>query len=131
LKDWMEETKSTAREQGYVTTLFGRHCHVPSIRDKNPAKRSFAERQSINAPIQGSAADVIKRAMARVGSAIADAGLDAKLLLQVHDELIFEAPADQAERTAAVVVDVMQSAATLSIPLVADAGIGDTWGQAH
>lgn len=131
LKDWMEATKELAREQGFVTTLFGRHCHVPSIREKNPAKRSFAERQAINAPIQGSAADVIKRAMSRVGPALAQAGLDAKLLLQVHDELIFEAPADQADQTAAVVVEVMQAAATLSIPLVADAGIGDTWGQAH
>ncbi|MEO1249512.1 MAG: DNA polymerase I [Pseudomonadota bacterium] len=131
LKDWMEATKELAREQGFVTTLFGRHCHVPSIREKNPAKRSFAERQAINAPIQGSAADVIKRAMSRVGPALKDAGLDARLLLQVHDELIFEAPVDQAEKTAAVVVEVMQAAATLSIPLVADAGIGDTWGQAH
>ncbi|MEM8915334.1 MAG: DNA polymerase I, partial [Pseudomonadota bacterium] len=131
LRDWMEETKETAREKGFVTTLFGRHCHLSSIRDKNPAKRSFAERQAINAPIQGTAADIIKRAMARVGGAIEEAGLSARLLLQVHDELVFEAPEDEAEKTASVVTDVMQGVADLSVPLVAEAGIGDTWGQAH
>ena len=131
LKAWMEETKVTARETGYVTTLFGRRCHVPYINDKNPAKRGFAERQAINAPIQGSAADVIKRAMARVGPALAAEGLDAKLLLQVHDELVFEAPEGQAEAAAQAAVGVMEAAARLSVPLVAEAGIGDTWGQAH
>lgn len=131
LKVWMEETKEAAREQGYVTTLFGRRCHVPSINEKNPARRGFAERQAINAPIQGSAADVIKRAMARVGGALKDEGLEARLLLQVHDELVFEAPEAQADQTAKVAAKVMEAAATLSIPLVAEAGIGDTWGQAH
>ncbi len=100
IRDYMERTKKIAREQGYVTTLFGRRCHVPGINDKNPARRSFMERASINAPLQGTAADIIKRAMIRMPDAFAARKLEAKMLLQVHDELVFEAPASQAEETA-------------------------------
>lgn len=131
LKVWMEATKSFARQHGYVKTLFGRHCHVPGIAEKNAGRRAFAERQAINAPIQGTAADIMKRAMVRIPGALAKAGLQARMLLQVHDELLFEVPAAEAEQTALVVRQVMEGAASFSIPLVADAGIGDNWGEAH
>ncbi|WP_207458405.1 DNA polymerase I [Azospirillum sp. SYSU D00513] len=131
LKDWMEETKSFARQHGYVETLFGRRCYMPGIQDKNAARRSFAERQAINAPIQGTAADIMKRAMARIPAALAEAGSKARMLLQVHDELLFELPEDEAESTAKLVQRVMEGAATLGVPLVAEAGIADNWQEAH
>ncbi|WP_343714797.1 DNA polymerase I [Inquilinus sp.] len=131
LKAWMDETKRVARERGWVETLFGRKCHVPGIKDPNPARRAFAERQAINAPIQGTAADIIKRAMGKLPHALADAGLKARMLLQVHDELLFEAPEDEAQRTAELAQAVMQSAATLEVPLIAEAGIGHSWAEAH
>jgi len=131
LKAWMDATKAFAKEHGFVTTLFGRKCHVPGIKDPNPARRGFAERQAINAPIQGTAADIIKRAMVRLPDALAEAGLAARMLLQVHDELLFEVPEAEAEATSALVRQVMEAAATLSVPLVAEAGIGDTWADAH
>jgi DNA polymerase-1 len=135
IKDYMERTKALCREQGFVTTLFGRKVHMPGIKDKNPARRSFSERAAINAPIQGTAADIIKRAMIRVPKALEDAGLSARMLLQVHDELLFEVPEKQLDETSAVVRQVMEGAASpaveLSVPLVADAGIGDTWAEAH
>jgi DNA polymerase-1 len=135
IRDYMERTKKIAREQGYVTTLFGRRCHVPGINDKNPARKSFMERAAINAPLQGTAADIIKRAMVRMPAAINEAGLKARMLLQVHDELVFEAPADEAEKLAEVARKVMESAPlpahALSVPLIAEAGIADNWAEAH
>jgi len=131
LKDWMEATKVFARKHGHVCTLFGRRCFIPGIHDKNAARRAFAERQAINAPIQGTAADVMRRAMARVPAALAEAGSNARLLLQVHDELLFEVPAAEAEATAAIVRTVMEGAASFGVPLVAEAGIGDSWAEAH
>ncbi|MEQ8640739.1 MAG: DNA polymerase I [Alphaproteobacteria bacterium] len=135
IQDYMERTKTACREQGFVETLFGRKCHIAGIRDKNPAHRSFAERQAINAPIQGSAADIIKRAMNRMPAALDDAGLTARMLLQVHDELLFEAPEPEVESLIGVARKVMEAATdpwlTLSVPLVADAGVGDTWDSAH
>ncbi len=132
LKVWMEATKAFARQNGHVVTLFGRRCYIPGIHDKNAARRAFAERQAINAPIQGTAADIMKRAMARVPGALTEAGFDeVRMLLQVHDELLFEAPEDQAERAAALVRQVMEGAATLGVPLVAEAGIGGNWDEAH
>jgi DNA polymerase-1 len=135
IKTYMEETKKRAREQGYVTTLFGRRIHVPGIADKNPARRNFSERAAINAPIQGTAADVIKRAMIRMPQALAGAGVKARMLLQVHDELLFEVPEDEVEVTSEVVREVMEGACRpvieLSIPLIADAGVGDNWAEAH
>jgi len=131
LKVWMEATKSFAREHGYVVTLFGRRCYMPGIQDKNAARRSFAERQAINAPIQGTAADIMKRAMNRVPAALAAAGSNARMLLQVHDELLFEVPEAEAEQAAALVRGVMEGAAHLGVPLVAEAGIGDNWQEAH
>ncbi|MBK4722177.1 DNA polymerase I [Azospirillum sp. YIM DDC1] len=132
LKVWMEATKAFARQNGHVVTLFGRRCYIPGIHDKNAARRAFAERQAINAPIQGTAADIMKRAMARVPGALKEAGFDdVRMLLQVHDELLFEAPDAEAERAAALVRAVMEGAATLGVPLVADAGIGNNWDEAH
>jgi DNA polymerase-1 len=135
IRDYMERTKQIAREQGYVTTLFGRRCHVPGINDKNPARKSFMERAAINAPLQGTAADIIKRAMVRMPEAFAKAKLEARMLLQVHDELVFEAPESQAEETADVARKVMEGAALpareISVPLIAEAGIADNWAEAH
>ena len=131
IRDYMERTKVEARENGFVTTIFGRRCYVPGIKDSNPARRSFAERQAINAPLQGSAADIIKRAMARIPAALTAAGLQARMLLQVHDELVFEVPAGEIEPTAKLVKRIMENAAHLSVPLVVDTGIGDDWETAH
>ncbi|KAA0677280.1 DNA polymerase I [Roseomonas genomospecies 6] len=132
LKVWMERTKAFARQNGHVVTLFGRRCYIPGIHEKNAARRAFAERQAINAPIQGTAADIMKRAMARVPDALKEAGFDdVRMLLQVHDELLFEAPEDQAEAAAKLVREVMEGAATLGVPLVAEAGIGGNWDEAH
>ena len=135
IRDYMNRTKESARRSGYVTTLFGRRCHVPGIADKNPARRSFMERAAINAPIQGTAADIIKRAMIRIPAALTSAKLQARMLLQVHDELVFEVPIAEVEATGQVVRKVMEGAALpaleLSVPLVADIGVGDNWAQAH
>jgi DNA polymerase-1 len=135
IRDYMQRTKAECREQGFVTTLFGRKVHVPGIRDKNPARRSFSERAAINAPIQGSAADIIKRAMIRVPGALAGAKLAARMLLQVHDELLFEVPEAEVEQTVALVTQVMEGACgparALSVPLVVDAGVARNWADAH
>ncbi|CAN0577553.1 unnamed protein product [Laminaria digitata] len=127
----METTKTFAREHGYVETIFGRKCHTPGIADKNPARRNFSERAAINAPLQGAAADIIKRAMTRIDPALEKAGLGAKMLLQVHDELIFEVPEKELEQTAALVKDVMEDAAHLDVPLVVETGSGPNWDEAH
>ena len=135
IRDYMERTKKFAREHGYVLTVFGRRCHMPGIIDKNPARRSFMERAAINAPLQGTAADIIKRAMIRVPPALAKAKLKARMLLQVHDELLFEVPEAEVEASAALVKKVMEGAALpafeLSVPLIAETGVADNWADAH
>ncbi len=131
LRVFMEQCKQEARDKGYVTTLFGRRCHISGIHEKNGAMRGFAERQAINAPIQGTAADIMKKAMAKMHAALRERHLSARMMLQVHDELLFEVEASQREETAALVRSIMENAATLSIPLVAEAGFGDNWAQAH
>jgi DNA polymerase-1 len=131
IRDYMENTKEQAREDGFVMTPFGRRCWIPRIKDKMHGLRAYAERQAINAPLQGGAADVIKRAMVKLPAALRDAGLSARLLLQVHDELLFEAAEDEAEATAAVAQTVMQNAVTISVPLQVETGIGQNWGSAH
>jgi DNA polymerase-1 len=135
IRDYMESTKATARQQGYVTTLFGRKCHYPQIRDNNPSIRSFMERAAINARLQGSAADIIRRAMIRVEPALRKARLNARMLLQVHDELVFEVPEAEVERTLPVVTKVMTDAplpaAALSVPIHVDAKAADNWEEAH
>jgi DNA polymerase-1 len=131
IHDYMEHTKESAAELGYVTTLFGRRCYVPGIKDNNGAMRSFAERAAINAPIQGGAADIIKRAMLRIPDALSEAGLNAKMLLQVHDELIFDVPEKELEKTTELTKSVMESVAHLDVPLVVDTGFGKNWDEAH
>ncbi|MFM8681375.1 MAG: DNA polymerase I, partial [Alphaproteobacteria bacterium] len=135
IRDYMDRTKRFAREHGYVVTPFGRRCHVPGIASKNPAQRAFSERAAINAPIQGGAADIIKRAMIRVPGALAAAGLSARMLLQVHDELLFEVAPAERDRMIEVVRAAMEGAAApvveLSVPLVVEAGHGRSWAEAH
>ncbi|HCS71833.1 MAG TPA: DNA polymerase I [Rhodospirillaceae bacterium] len=131
IKAYMERTKEQAKKQGFVETTFGRKCHVRGINDRNPNMRGFAERAAINAPIQGGAADIIKRAMIRLPDALAEAGLNARMLLQVHDELIFEVPDAEIEATRDTVRKVMSGAAHLSVPLDVDIGIGANWDEAH
>ena len=131
IRDYMDQAKAMAAEKGYVQTLFGRRIHTPSIRDKNPNMRGFAERAAINAPIQGGAADIIKRAMIRVHAALSESNLKTRMLLQVHDELIFEAPDGEVEDAIALIRTKMETAATLSVPLIADAGTGANWAEAH
>jgi DNA polymerase-1 len=131
IRTYMEKTKESCRELGYVETIHGRRVHMPGINDKNGARRGFHERAAINAPIQGSAADVIRRAMVAMPDALAAAGLNATMLLQVHDELVFEVPEGEAEETVTVAKWVMEGAAHLSVPLVVDAGTGNSWDEAH
>ncbi|MBB2972105.1 DNA polymerase I [Mesorhizobium sp. RMAD-H1] len=135
IRDYMDATKAFAREHGYVETIFGRRAHYPEIRSSNPQMRAFNERAAINAPIQGSAADIIRRAMIRMDDALAEAGLSARMLLQVHDELVFEAPDEEVDKTIPVVRHVMENAAmpavSLSVPLQVDARAAQNWDEAH
>ena len=131
IKDYMDRTKQQAHDQGFVMTPFGRKCHMRGINEKNQGLRGNAERAAINAPIQGGAADIIKRAMSKLPAALVDAKLGARMLLQVHDELIFEVPDAEIEATRDVVKRVMESAATLNVPLEVDIGIGANWDEAH
>ncbi|MEQ9125615.1 MAG: DNA polymerase, partial [Alphaproteobacteria bacterium] len=131
VKAYMDRAKAFANEHGFVTTAFGRRIWTPGIKDKNPARRNFQERAAINAPLQGAAADIIKLAMARVPPALAAEGLKARMLLQVHDELLFEAPADEVDAAAAVAKRVMETAVELSVPLLVESGSGRTWAEAH
>jgi DNA polymerase-1 len=135
IRDYMDETKAFARKHGYVETLFGRRVHIREINSKIPGHRGGAERAAINAPIQGAAADIIRRAMIRVPDALLQAKLSAKMLLQVHDELIFEAPDDETDAVCATARVVMEKAALpaveLSVPLVVDARAAQNWDEAH
>ncbi len=131
IQDFMETNKEEARQNGFVKTLYGRKCVIRGINDKNGAIRAGAERQAINAPLQGTAADIMKMAMAKMPQALCDAGLKARMLLQVHDELIFEVPEEELEKTAALVRDVMQNVADIGVPLDAEAGWGENWAEAH
>jgi DNA polymerase-1 len=131
----MDATKRFAREHGYVETLFGRRCHFPRIGASNPSERAFQERAAINAPIQGAAADIIRRAMTRMPEALAGAGYKAKMLLQVHDELVFEADEAEAAGVMALAIQVMEAApepaVALSVPLKVDARAARNWEEAH
>ncbi|MGH6817182.1 MAG: DNA polymerase I [Methylovirgula sp.] len=135
IRAYMDETKRIARERGYVTTIFGRKCHYPRITASNPSERAFNERAAINAPIQGSAADIIRRAMVRMDAALEKAGLKAQMLLQVHDELVFEVPDDEVEATIplvrAVMIEAPHPALQLSVPLQVDAKAAQNWDEAH
>ncbi|MFJ7352613.1 DNA polymerase I [Phyllobacterium sp. NPDC097923] len=135
IKDYMEATKAFARQNGYVETIFGRRAHYPEIRSSNPQVRAFNERASINAPIQGSAADIIRRAMVRMEPALNEAKLSARMLLQVHDELIFETAESEVDATIPIIRDIMVNAAmpaiSLSVPLQVDARAAHNWDEAH
>jgi len=131
LENFMESLKTEARQKGYVKTKFGRKCVIAGIADKNPARRNFAERQAINAPLQGTAADLIKMAMIRLDNRIESENLPLKMLLQVHDELILEVPEGKAEEMAALVKREMEQVARFSIPLSAEAGWSKNWAEAH
>ena len=133
---YIAETLSKAREDGFVCTLFGRKTHFPRIRSANQGERQGSERAAINAPIQGTSADIIKRAMVRMPEALAQAGLpDVRMLLQVHDELVFELAPDQVEAASGVIRRVMADAALpmvrLDVPLEVEIGVGPSWGAAH
>jgi DNA polymerase-1 len=135
IRTYMDETKKFARENGYVRTIFGRKCHYPRITASNPSERAFNERASINAPIQGSAADIIRRAMIRMEAALEKAKLSAQMLLQVHDELVFEVPDSEVAATIDLVRKVMADAphpaVELSVPLQVDAKAAQNWDEAH
>lgn len=135
IKDYMEKTKAFAHEHGYVETIFGRRAHYPDINSKNAQVRAFNERAAINAPIQGAAADIIRRAMVKMDNALEKAGLSAKMLLQVHDELIFELPKNEVEKTTSVVKKIMENATmpalALTVPLKVDARAAKNWDEAH
>ena len=135
IKDYMEKTKAFAHEHGFVETIFGRRAHYPDINSKSAQVRAFNERAAINAPIQGAAADIIRRAMIKMDDALKEAGLSAKMLLQVHDELIFELPENEVEKTTALVKNVMENATmpalSLSVPLKVDARAAKNWDEAH
>ena len=135
IRAYMDETRDFCREHGYVLTLFGRKCHYPDIKASNPSIRAFNERAAINARLQGSAADIIRRAMMRIERELEEAKLNAQMLLQVHDELIFEVPEKEVKDTIAIVKDVMESAphpaVALNVPLQVDARAADNWDEAH
>ena len=135
IRDYMDETREFCRAHGYVETLFGRKCHYPEIRNSNPSIRAFNERAAINARLQGSASDIIRRAMMRMEPALDEAKLSAQMLLQVHDELIFEVPADEVDATIPIVKRVMQDAphpaVSLHVPLQVDARAAQNWDEAH
>ena len=131
VKEWLDATIEEARRSGRVKTLFGRRRYLPDINSKNPAARSAAERTAVNTPIQGTAADLVKRAMLRVDRALAARALQAKMLLQVHDELVLEAPPAELDSVGALLVEEMKGAADLAVPLEVELGHGDTWAAAH
>ena len=136
IRDYMARTVEFARGNGFVTTLFGRKTHLPLIHSKIMGERQFAERAAVNAPVQGTAADIIKRAMVRVPPALEAAGLTGtRMLLQVHDELVFEVPEAEVDAATAVIRQVMANshrpAVDLSVPLGIDIGTGPSWGAAH
>ncbi|HYG26332.1 MAG TPA: DNA polymerase, partial [Caulobacteraceae bacterium] len=135
IRAYMDSMRALVREQAFVTTLFGRKVNIPDIRAKSVGHRQFAERAAVNAPIQGTAADIIRRAMVRMPHALKEAGLSARMLLQVHDELVFEAPQAEAEETCRVAKAVMERAAepavALSVPLVVEARAAPNWDEAH
>jgi DNA polymerase-1 len=135
IRAYMDETKAYAKKNGYVLTLFGRKCHYPDIVNSNPSVRAFNERASINARLQGTAADIIRRAMVRMDGVLAKKKLNAQMLLQVHDELVFEVPDDEVARTLPVVTAVMEEAPmpalSLAVPLAVEAHAANNWDEAH
>ena len=131
VRAYLDDTVAQAKELGYAETMFGRRRHIPELRSGNAAQRGFGERTAMNHPMQGSAADIIKLAMTEVQRRLMDGGFQAKLLLQVHDELDFSVPEAEIEALSAMVKDVMENIAELRVPLDVDVSFGDTWAEAH
>ncbi|NOX49343.1 MAG: DNA polymerase I, partial [Gammaproteobacteria bacterium] len=131
VRQYMEETRALAREQGYVETVFGRRLYLPEINARHVPRRQAAERTAINAPMQGTAADIIKRAMIEAQSWLQASKINAAMIMQVHDELVFEVSADEVDVLRCEVIRIMQSAADLSVPLIVEAGVGANWDLAH
>ena len=127
----METTRKTAAEQGYVETLFGRRLYLPEINSTNAMRRKAAERTAINAPMQGSAADIIKLAMLSIQQWLDQSHLDCHVIMQVHDELVFEIKEELVDELIPQITQRMMEATELSVPLIVDAGVGDNWDQAH
>jgi DNA polymerase-1 len=127
----MDETKERAREQGFVETVFGRRLYLPEIRSPNGPRRSGAERQAINAPMQGTAADLIKLSMVKVQQVLDAENRATKMIMQVHDELVFEVPDNEVDWLRTEIPSLMASVASLRVPLLAEIGVGTNWDQAH
>ena len=128
---YIESQKELARKKGYAQTLFGRKRYLPDILSHNATVRSFAERNAVNAPIQGTAADIIKMAMVSIYRRLQQEGLQAQMIMQVHDELNFNVPIHELEQVRTIVVEEMQNAVHLSVPLIADCGVGANWLESH
>ncbi|WP_458723330.1 DNA polymerase I [Pseudomonas brenneri] len=131
VREYMERTRAQASDQGYVETLFGRRLYLPDIHSNKPQERAGAERTAINAPMQGTAADIIKKAMVKVDNWLTESGLDAKVILQVHDELVVEVREDLVAEVSEKIREHMSSAAKLDVPLLVEVGVGDNWDEAH
>jgi DNA polymerase-1 len=131
VKLYMESTREFAREHGYVETAYGRRLYLPDINAKNHNQRQYAERTAINAPMQGTAADIIKKAMIEVDNCLYKAVPSAKMIMQVHDELVFEVESSHVDAAQAIICDLMQNVADLRVPLVVDAASGINWSAAH
>jgi DNA polymerase-1 len=131
VKDYMERTRESARNLGYVETIFGRRLYLPEIKAGNPARRQGSERAAINAPMQGTAADLIKLAMIAVQGWISKAGMTSRLIMQVHDELVLEVPESEIESVKRELPKLMNSVAKLGVPLAVDVGAGPNWEKAH
>jgi DNA polymerase-1 len=131
VRRYMDETRDGARRRGYVSTVFGRRLYLPEINARNPQRRQYAERSAINAPMQGTAADIIKRAMIGVAAWLEAHAPEAKLIMQVHDELVIEVPEKRAAEIGAAVTRIMEGAAELRVPLRVDQGLGANWDEAH
>ena len=127
IRNYLDSMVEFARQHGYVTTIFGRRRYIPELRERNFSIRAFGERTAANSPIQGSAADLIKMAMIRIHDALRTSGLEAKMLLQVHDELVFEVPTGELEQVKSLVKEQMEGAAHLAVPLLVDMGTGTNW----
>jgi DNA polymerase-1 len=131
VKQYMDNIREQAKQQGYVETIFGRRLYLPDINARNAAQRQYAERTAINAPMQGTAADIIKRAMIGCDTWIRDSGADVKMIMQVHDELVFEVAESQLSSSKQTISDIMTAAAELQVPLLVEVGCGENWDQAH
>ena len=129
--NYIEQQKDVARQKGYAETLFGRKRYLPDILSRNATVRSFAERNAVNAPIQGTAVDIIKMAMVSICRRLKEEDLKTQMIMQVHDELNFNVPLNEVEQVREIVVTEMQNAVHLSVPLIAECGVGNNWLNAH